>query len=137
MLQLISDHDTLFMSDLWAAVYKLTGVKLKILTAYCPETDGASEQTNKTVTQAIQSHVGMSQKGWLKQLPWICFALTSTVNSSTGFSGFQLKTGHSPHVIPPIASLANNTTPDDITACAIIDKLNIDVYCLQYCIPSA
>jgi hypothetical protein len=44
MLQLISDHDALFTSDLWTALHKLTGVKLKMSTAYHPETDGAGEQ---------------------------------------------------------------------------------------------
>ena len=53
MLHLISDRDPLFTTELWTALHKLTGIKLKMSTSYHPETDGSSEQTNKTVNQAI------------------------------------------------------------------------------------
>ena len=53
MRQIISDWDTIFTSELWTALHKLTGVKLKMSMAYHPQTDGASEQTNKTLNQAI------------------------------------------------------------------------------------
>jgi hypothetical protein len=50
---IVSDRDKLFMSRFWRALHKLTGVKLKLSTAYHPETNGASECTNKTVNQAL------------------------------------------------------------------------------------
>ena len=53
MLHLISDRDPLFTAELWTALHKLTGVKLKMSTSYHPETDGGSERTNKTINQAI------------------------------------------------------------------------------------
>ena len=53
MLHLISDRDLLFTTKLWTALHKLTSVKLKMSISYHPETDGSSEQTNKTVNQAI------------------------------------------------------------------------------------
>jgi len=51
--EIVSDRDKLFVSRFWKALHKLTGVKLKLSTAYHPETDGASERTNKTVNQAL------------------------------------------------------------------------------------
>jgi hypothetical protein len=96
MLHLISDQDALFTAKLWTALHKLTGVKLKMSTSYHPETDGSSERTNKTVNQAICYHVDNNQKGWLAKLPRVRFAIMNTMNSSTGFSGFQLKSGRSP-----------------------------------------
>ena len=53
MLHLISDQDPLFTTELWTALHKLTGIKLKMSTSYHPETDGSSEWTNKTINQAI------------------------------------------------------------------------------------
>jgi len=41
---------------------KLTGVKLKMSSAYHPETDGASERSNKTVNQLLRFHVKRNQK---------------------------------------------------------------------------
>jgi hypothetical protein len=51
----------------------------------------------------------------------------NTINASTGFSGFQLKTGRSPHIIPPIVLLAQNATNEQITAHKIIMHVNLDV----------
>ena len=93
MRHLISDRDALFTSALWDALHKITGVKLKMSTAYHPETDGASEQTNKTLNQMVRYHVEANHKGWSKNLARIRFAIMNTVNASTGFSPFQLKTG--------------------------------------------
>jgi hypothetical protein len=70
-LDIISDHDKLFMSCFWQTLHKLTGVQLKLSTAYHPQTDGASKQTNKTVNQCIRFHVERNQKGWAKLLPLI------------------------------------------------------------------
>ncbi|KIJ35832.1 hypothetical protein M422DRAFT_180080 [Sphaerobolus stellatus SS14] len=51
----------------------------------------------------------------------------NTVNISTGFSPFQLKTGRSPRLIPPIIPILTGTTEDDITAHEIIIRLQMDV----------
>lgn len=81
---------------------KLTGVKHKMSTAFHPQTDGALERSNKTIVQCIQYHVDHIQTGWVKALPRIHFGIMNTVNASTGFSPFQLKSGFSPHVLLPL-----------------------------------
>ena len=53
-LEIISDRDKLFMSKFWKQLHKLTGMKIKMSTAYHPETDGMSEHSNKTIIQAIR-----------------------------------------------------------------------------------
>ena len=98
--EIISDRDKLFVAKFWKALHKLIGVKLKLSTAYHPETDGSSERTNKTVNQCLRFHVERNQKGWKRALPRIRFFLMNTVNKSTGYSLFQLKYGHSPRVLP-------------------------------------
>ena len=52
-LDIISDRDKLFVSKFWKALHCLTGVKLKMSTAYHPQSDGSSEQSNKTVNQCL------------------------------------------------------------------------------------
>src|ERR1700678_1193859 len=67
-LEIISDRDKLFVSKFWTHLHKLTGVKIKMSTAYHPQTDGASERSNKTVIQAIRFHVERTQRGWARAL---------------------------------------------------------------------
>ena len=99
---IICDQDKLFMSRFWRALHKLIGVSVKMSSAYHPETDGTSEWTNKTVDQLICYFVHRNQKGWVRALPWVHFNMLNTMNTSTGFSGFQLKIGHSPRLLPHI-----------------------------------
>ena len=99
---IVSDRDALFVSDFWRAFHQLTGVKLKMSTAFHPQTDGASERTNKTLNQLLRYVVDRQQRGWCKALPAIRFAIMNTVNASTGHTPFYLRSGHSPRLIPPL-----------------------------------
>jgi hypothetical protein len=72
------------------------GVKLKLSSAYHPETDGSSKCSNKTINQYIHYHVTHNQKGWVCALPHIQFHIMNSLNASTGFLNFQLCLGHSP-----------------------------------------
>jgi len=54
---IVCDGDKQFVSRFWKALTKLSGVKLKMSTAYHPETDGSSERTNKTINQTLRYHV--------------------------------------------------------------------------------
>ena len=92
-LDIVSDHDKLFVSHFWKALHELTGIKLKMSSGYHPETDGASEQTNKTVIQCLQFRVEHDQKGWAEALPKVRFDIMNTINKSMGFSPFQLRFG--------------------------------------------
>jgi hypothetical protein len=127
-LEIISDRDKLFTSKFWTALHALTGVKLKLSTAFHPQTDGASERTNKTVIQALRYHVRRNQKGWVRALPKIRFDIMNSVNSSTGFTPFQLRMGRSPRVIPPLVpSALPSPSAEQISARRVIDQLLTDV----------
>jgi transposase InsO family protein len=129
-LHIVSDHDKLFTSRFWKALTKLTGVKLKMSSAYHPQTDGSSERSNKTINQCLRYHVRRNQKGWVRTLPQIRFYIMNTVNASTEFSPFQLRMGRSPQVIPPIVPAdvaAGPLHPDVLTARQVIDQVGIDI----------
>ena len=127
--EIISDRDKLFMSKFWKALHSLTGVKIKASTAYHPETDGASERTNKTVIQALRYHVRRNQTGWVRALPRIRFHMMNTVNKSTKFSPFQLRFGRSPRILPPLlpSPLPLDASNAHIVANNVIERLRTDV----------
>ena len=115
------------MSKFWIALHKLTGMKLKLSTAYHPETDGASEHTNKTVNQALWYHVEQNQLGWVQALPCVHFDMMNTVNKLTGFMPFQLRFGQSSRIIPPLVPAKSSATITDIDTWHVIQCLEMDV----------
>jgi hypothetical protein len=95
LVEIISDRDKLFISKFWRALMKLTGINHKLSTAYHPQMDRSSEQSNKTIVQCLHFHVKWNQKGWTKALPKVRFDMINMPNGSTGVSPFVLKTGGS------------------------------------------
>ena len=94
--RIISDRDSLFTSKFWKRLHRLLGTELRMSSAFHPQTDGATERANCTVTQMIRQCVRPDQKDWVTKLPTIEFAINSARSSTTGFSPFQLNYGRNP-----------------------------------------
>ncbi|GBE88592.1 Transposon Ty3-I Gag-Pol polyprotein [Sparassis crispa] len=125
-LDIIFDHDHLFISQFWQALHKLSGIKLKMSTSYHPETDGSSEHSNKTVIQMLRYHVAYNQMGWVHALPLIRFQIVNSENASTGFTPFQLNHGRAMRVIPPIlaSDIAESTVAHGLDTTRAAELLN-------------
>ena len=112
---------------------KLTGIKLKMSSAYLPEMDGSSKRSNKSMVQCLCYHVDCNQTSWVKALPLVHFNLMNTVNMFTGFSPFQLQMGQSPCLIPPLTAQVTPDTDiphddeDSPSAITLIEQLNLDI----------
>ncbi|THG93879.1 hypothetical protein EW026_g7472 [Hermanssonia centrifuga] len=127
-LEIISDRDKLFVSQFWKYLHRLTGVKLKLSTAFHPETDGSSERTNRTIIQALRYHVERNQKGWARALPLVRFNHMNTINASTSFTPFQLHCGRQPRIIPPLHAADLRTLDTDSgDAAGLLKRLDADV----------
>ena len=50
---IISDRDRIFLTEMWAALFKLLKASLLYSTAYHPQTDGSSAGTNQTAEIAL------------------------------------------------------------------------------------
>ena len=93
---IISDRDVLFTSTFWGHLHKLLGTKLKMSSAYHPQTDGSTERANRTVTQMLRQCINAKQTDWVAKLPAIEFAINSARSESTGFAPFFLNSGRMP-----------------------------------------
>jgi hypothetical protein len=123
-LELITDRDKLFISRFWKALMKLSGIKHKMSTAYHPQMDGVSEGSNKTVVQVLRFHIKHNQTGWVKALPKVRFDIMNTINTSTGFTPFMLKSAHLPRLIPPL--IETNDTSQAVNPSATAAPTNAD-----------
>jgi hypothetical protein len=131
-LSIVSDRDKIFTSKFWKVLHRLTGVKLKMSTAYHPQTDGASERTNKTVDQVLRYFVDRHETGWVYALPRVRFNLMSSVNASMGYTPFHLHLGRTPRMLPPLTpknvQSARQDFPTDVAnALDAIISLKTDV----------
>jgi transposase InsO family protein len=95
---IISDRDTRFVSRFWRELTKLMGVKLLMSTAFHPQTDGATERCNRSVTQILRSIIDVDQTNWSEALPLVEFAINSSINASSGFAPFELNCGFLPRL---------------------------------------
>ena len=96
---IVSDRDVLFTSTFWEHLNKLIGIKMKMSSAYHPQTDGATERANRTITQMIRQCISPNQKDWVSKLPMIQFAINSARSESTGYAPFFLNNGRMPRVM--------------------------------------
>ena len=93
---IISDRDVLFTSTFWKQLHRLIGTKLRLSSAYHPQSDGSTERANRTITQMLRQCVNLNQKDWVTKLPAIEFAINSARSESTGFAPFFLNFGRMP-----------------------------------------
>ena len=96
---IISDRDVLFTSAFWSRLHKLIGTRLRMSSAYHPQSDGATERANRTVTQMLRQCIHSNQKDWVTKLPAIEFAINSARSASTGFAPFFLNFGRMPRTM--------------------------------------
>jgi hypothetical protein len=62
---IVSDRDLVFTGHVWRDLFRLSGVTLKMSTAFHPQTDGQSEAVNKTVGMYLRCSTGDRPRAWL------------------------------------------------------------------------
>ena len=97
---------------------------MRMSSAYHPQSDGATERANRTVTQMLRQCIHPNQKDWVTQLPAIEFAINSARSVSTGYAPFFLNFGHMPRMM--IWDSAPSTEFPAIREFALQEKAGID-----------
>ncbi len=88
--KLLTDRGAQFLSILMKEVYQLCGIKKINTTPYHPQTDGMTERNNKKLCDSLACYVAEKQKNWDVLLPFVTFALNTSVNRMTGEVPFFL-----------------------------------------------
>ncbi|KAJ9557680.1 hypothetical protein OSB04_012294 [Centaurea solstitialis] len=88
-LSIVSDRDSRFTSQFWHGLQEGLGTKLKLSTAYHPQTDGQSERTIQTLEDMLRSFVIDFGGSWDTHLPLVEFAYNNSFHSSIGMAPFE------------------------------------------------
>lgn len=103
---LVSDRDSLFTSGFWEHLHKMTNSELRMSTAFYPQTDGATEHANRTLTQMLRMTIEHDQKNWVQRLPSVEYAFNLAQSDTTGYSPFFL------NMAVPHAHCSDTTSTD-------------------------
>jgi len=88
---IISDCDSKFLSAFWKGLFHRLDTTLLFSTAYHPQTDGQSEQTNQAAEIALCYHLTSSDNNkWVSFLLFLCVSLNNSANQSTDKSSTKL-----------------------------------------------
>lgn len=95
---IVSDRDSRFTSAFWRECFRLLGTKLRMSTAFHPQTDGQTERMNRVVEEAVRHYIAPDQSDWDQHLPLIEFAINNSKQASTGCTPFSLNGMKQPRV---------------------------------------
>ena len=88
--RIISDRDPRFTAHFWKAFWEGLGTTLSMSTAYHPQTDGQTENANRTLEIMLRSVVNFEQNDWEDHLAAAELAVNNARNATTGLSPFYM-----------------------------------------------
>jgi hypothetical protein len=86
----VSDQGPQFISHFWKEFCQILEIKLKLSTAFYPQTDKQTEIMNQYLDQRLCLYVNYYQDNWSEMLLLIDYTQLTLLHSSIGMSSFQL-----------------------------------------------
>jgi hypothetical protein len=99
---IVSDCDPMFTSNFWQELFKLSGVRLQMSSAFHHQSDRQTEVVNKIITMYLCCLIGDRPRQWLQWLPWAEFCYNSAYQSSLRTSPFRVVFGRDPPPLRPL-----------------------------------
>ena len=95
---IVLDRGPQFVSAFWDEFCRLLGTRLKLSTAYHPQTDGQTENANQWIDQRLRPFVNAFQDNWSTLIHAVDYATAVLPHDSTGLSPFMVELGYQPRM---------------------------------------
>jgi len=119
--RIISDRDPRFTAHFWKAFWAGLGTTLSMSTAYHPQTDGQTENANRTLEIMLRSVINFEQDDWEDHLAAAELAVNNARNETTGLSPFYMFYGREARLpldlaLTPLTQARSNPSAADALA---------------------
>ena len=125
--EVVSDRDVTFTADYWREVARIQKMKLLMSTAFCPETDGLSENSNKMVENYLRGLATHDQANSENYLPAVEYAYYSSVHHLIKQTPFELDLGSVPpwllDLIADFQQPQANESAKKLQGCEFVERL--------------
>jgi transposase InsO family protein len=91
--EIVTDQGPNFMGDVFKRICKLFNIEKICTTAYHPESNGALERTQKTLSNYLRCFCDKKLNDWDEWLPFACFTYNMTPHSVTKYTPYELLFG--------------------------------------------
>jgi hypothetical protein len=105
---IVSDRDVRFTSTFWKTLTEEFDTKLRLSTAFHPQTDGQAEKANSIVERYLRAYTAERQDNWDQLLALAEFAYNATRQKSIQMSPFEADLSYVPRM--PLDALAGINT---------------------------
>ena len=93
---IVSDRDPRFTAALWTQLWARLGTRLRLASAYHPQTDGQTERAHRTLEQTLRclmSDQHVPADNWVALMPCVTMAINNTPADATGKAPNELVFG--------------------------------------------
>ena len=112
---IVFDRDPLSISKFWRELFTLSGTRLRLSSAYHPQSDGQTEVANRISEQYLRAFVHQKPSAWGRYLLWVEWSYNTSCHSMTGMIPFEVTFGRKPPNFPQyISSTSKIDAVDDI-----------------------
>ena len=106
---IVSDRDPIFLSKFWRELFRLSGTRLRLSTAYYPQSDGQTKVMNRVLEQYLRCFVHSQPTAWFRYLALAEWNYNTSLHSSSGLTPFEIIYGKPPPtVLDYVAGTTNN-----------------------------
>jgi hypothetical protein len=112
-VSIVSDRDPVFTGRVWRDLFQMAGVKLRMSTAFHPQTDGQSEVVNKVIAMYLRGVTGDRPRAWVDWLAWAEYCYNTSFHTALRATPFEVVYGRPPPPLIPYRQGAAQTAEAD------------------------